>query len=124
MADEQLVSILCIMSARSYVREFDCLETDGKVLLCRLCSVSVKYDQRSHVTQHLRTKKHEENAKLNARSKQCILATNIPSRAEKWAEVIMTSGLPYSIIEREPFRSFIEKEVGYKLPSESSIRKN
>ena len=35
----------------------------------------------------------------------------------------MATGLPYSTIEKEPFRSFIEKEVGYKLPSESSIQK-
>ena len=47
----------------------------------------------------------------------------MPCRAEQWAEVIMASGLPYSTIEKEPIRSFIEKEVGYKLPSESSIRK-
>ena len=44
-------------------------------------------------------------------------------RAEQWAEMIMASELSYSTIEKEPFLSFIEKEVGYKLPSESSIRK-
>ena len=59
----------------------------------------------------------EENLKLKTRCKQSILVTNVPCRAEKWAEVIMASGLPYSTIQKEPFRSFIEKEVGYKLPS-------
>ena len=36
----------------------------------------------------------------------------MPCRAKQWANVIMTSGIPYSTIEKEPFHSFIEKEVG------------
>ena len=43
-------------------------------------------------------------------------------RAEKWASALAKANIPFNKLCDKVFRDFLEKELGYKLPSESSLR--
>ena len=45
------------------------------------------------------------------------------NRSHRWAAALFKAGIPLNKLENSEFRKFIEGEVGYKLPSESSLRK-
>ena len=43
-------------------------------------------------------------------------------RAEKWASALAKANIPFNKLCDKDFRDFLETELGYKLPSESSFR--
>ena len=66
---------------KKYVEEFPCLETDGDILLCTVCSTKLSFAKRSHVTQHMKSSKHVRNA-MSSRgqapaAKQLLLTTSV-----------------------------------------------
>jgi hypothetical protein len=57
MPKEKQSQISCL---RGFISEFGdhVFSADGRILLCKVCELKVKYERRLSVTQHLQTGKH------------------------------------------------------------------
>ena len=95
----------------------------GTVLYCKACESNVSHDQKSHVSQHLKTQLHLRKAELTRSKVQTSIQYPSDNRSHRWAAALVKAGIPLNKLENSEFRKFIEGEVGYKLPSESSLRK-
>ena len=68
--------------------------------------------QKTDDTQHLATTKHKSNENLYDRKYQSSLNLETDNWAEKWASALSVAGIPFSCLDNEKYRSFLEKEVG------------
>ena len=96
---------------------------NGIVLYCKACESNVSHDQKSHVTKHLKTQLHLRNAELTRSKVQTSIRYPSDNRSRRWAAALVKAGIPLNKLENSELRKFVEGEVGYKLPSESSLRK-
>lgn len=72
---------------REFVRQFPEFQTDGKVLLCKLCNCSVAAKIKYHVEQHIGTEKHKKLAAAQQPQQQLISIAVQPKRSEFFADL-------------------------------------
>ena len=92
--------------------------------MCTACDTKVCHNQKSDIQAHLNRAKHRENEKKSKKKEQSLLSFEQDSRGRKWAKALSEAGIPFSKLDDTSFRGFLETELGYKLPSESSLRKS
>ena len=109
---------------RRYCALSNALKVTSGILFCKICECKVSHEKKSHVSQHLESEKHRRNEQLQRSHTQSNITFPVDSRAEKWALALAQAGVPFSKFENKEFKSFLEKELGYKLPSESVLRKH
>ena len=75
--------------------------------------------------QHLKSQKHVSNEKRfeEKKQRQLFISVETVTRSEKWCEALAKAGLPFNILANLELKGFLEAELGYKLPSETSVRK-
>ena len=95
----------------------------GLFFFCKACESNVSHDQKSHVTQHLKTRLHLRIAELTRSKVQTSIQYPSDNRSHRWGAALVKAGIPLHKLENSEFRKFIEGEVGYKLPSETSLKK-
>ena len=109
---------------RKYCALSECYKiVNWTVLYCKACESNVSHDQKPRVTQHLKMQLHLRNAELTRSKVQTSIQYPSDNRSHRWAAALVKAGIPLNELENSEFRKFIEGEVGYKLISESSLRK-
>ena len=115
-----------IWNANAKSRQFCGLSDQLKIfennLFCKCCGIQVNHDQKCHVLQHLNTQLHKQNSSLGSIKSQQIMNFTGDKRTEKWASALAKANIPFNKLCDKDFRDFLEKELGYKLPSQSSLR--
>ena len=76
--------------------------------------------------QCLKSQKHVSNEKLfeEKKQRQKFISVKTVIRSEKWCEALAKAGLPFNILANMELKGFLEAELGYQLPSETSVRKD
>lgn len=114
---------------RNFVSEFKFFTTDGIVLYCTLCDISVNGDRRFLVLQHINTNKHIKNSKdksLSTINKQ-QLVSNITKKLPFYEDLcssLLRANIPLKKINNKAFREFLSKYIKHDIPDESTLRKN
>lgn len=115
-----------------YLQEFpnESFKSDGQILYCQSCEKPVSIDQRGQVIQHINTNKHKENGNRKLKFQQNFLSTSSTSTNSKsvfnmdLCRALIRSDIPLFKLKNSAFKDFIEKYSGFKLPNESTLRKN
>ena len=111
----------------------DVFETDGAILLCKVCCTKVAFDRKAQVEQRVATKKNVE-----AIATRKVSQTHVSRIQDKPANsallsdtfsqdltLAMTSAnIPLYKMQNERFRAFLERYCGRKVLDESTLRKN
>ena len=101
------------------------MHTDFKNFMCTYCTCNVPFSQCGQVSQHLKSQKHVSNEKLFEEKKQRQTFISVKNDStEKLCEVLAKAGLPFNFLANMELKGFLEAELGYKLPSETSVRKD
>ncbi|RWR99909.1 uncharacterized protein B4U79_13082, partial [Dinothrombium tinctorium] len=120
-------------------KEID-LDVIGDNLFCKYCAVVIKAKESKHIKsniiQHCNGKKHLENVKQqksgNLQVQQSLITSNdvLNKKAatsnqfnEDLAEALIAANIPFSKLQNNTFRKFIEKWCKQTCPGESTLRK-
>lgn len=111
---------------RGFVKEFPDLQTDGKVLICGLCSVNVNQSRLSSIKQQLETTKHR-NLKQRASgraSRQLLLFEKTTDRGFQMelADLFISCDIPLHKLRLPRMKQFWNKFTEEHVPSETVIR--
>lgn len=119
---------------RNYIKEFKCLKEENGTLLCSTCSVTVSFERRSSVVQHMQTAMHVRRSRVPAgqegsANNQLFLSESIDRNDEfcmDLATMLVSADIPVWKLDQPPVREFFSKYLKSELslPSESTIRKN
>ena len=96
-------------------------ETDGKVFLCKLCSVKVNPEKNSQITQHKQISKHRESqAKTKAPKQPALTACSTDQQFNKqlW-QMLLAADIPFSKVNCLEFRQFFSKFCKWYIPDET-----
>ena len=74
---------------------------NGTVLYCKACESNVSHDQKSHVTQHLKTQLHLRIAELTRSKVQTSNQYPSDNRSHRWAAALVKAGIPLNKLERK-----------------------
>ena len=102
---------------------------NGTVLYCKACESNVSHYQNLmllniySISCYSKTQLHLRNAELTRTKVQTSIQYPSDNRSHRCAAALVKASLPLNKLEKSEFRKFIEGKVGYKLPSESSLRK-
>ena len=106
-------------------------ETDGKVLVCKLCDQPVTVKKMFQFNQHISTDKHARNAaKKREPSKQALIKplfekSNVDSEFySRVCKAFMAANIPFNKLEHKDIRALFKDYCGKDLPHESTLRKN
>ncbi len=118
-----------------FVNEFKgVFRSDGKVLLCLLCTQAISAERQSQVTQHNVTVKHQgyvaKKLKIAAdadKAWQGILQESLNQLMLRnnfildLCRILMACGIPLHNLRNPLFQLFLEKYTNTTVPSESTI---
>lgn len=114
-----------------FVKDYDCFTTDGQILFCKYCEVSVTATKKFQVTQHIQTTKHIHNKNRKYGVEKQVLLSALPKSGpkkstfnEELCEALISADIPLAKLSSEKFRDFLEKYTKQSIPSESTLRKN
>ena len=132
--------VKCSDSVRlsAFVEEFGdkYFTTDGVVLFCKLCEVTVTAEKRFTVQQHCDTAKHKScvNRESVVESRERLLfekphssSSTSDSASEFYKDLckmMVSSNIPLHKVEAASFRKFLEKYTTHPIPTESTLKKN
>jgi len=117
------------------VQQHPQLTTDGKFLLCGVCSQSIVYDAQhgaDGLKTHLRSSKHLENLKISKSKQQTIFdsmkcASNDFKVRNNFNHLITKSfveaNIPLYKINHPSIKTMLEQCSGQRVPDESTLRK-
>ena len=92
--------------------------------MCTACDTKVCLNQKSDIQAHLKRAKHLDNENKSTKKEQSLLSFEADSRGRKRARALSEAGISFSKLDDIKFRAFLDTELGYKLPPESSLRKS
>ena len=84
---------------------------DNKILFRKLCEVAAPHDQKSHLTQELKTQLLVKNECITLSKVQNFLDFSMINRAERGAEAIAKAD-PLAKLENPEFTKFLGGEIG------------
>ena len=103
--------------AKTYSKEFKCLLSENETLICVPRNKHLSYSIRSHITQHLETRKHLENVEREKREgKQTSLMASSPSTLPKskltvdLCQAFVSANIPFKL-KNPAFREFLFKYI-------------
>jgi hypothetical protein len=128
----------CSDSSRliGFVQEFGekYFSTDGNILFCKVCEISVMAEQRFRVRQHCEPAKHQKNLHLQSmkQNRQALLLENPETSTSSktsqfhWdlCEMLISANIPLNKVSNKLFINFMEKYTNRSVPTESALRKN
>lgn len=105
------------------------LETDDRVLMCRICSKRIGSDRKEQVSRHISSAKHQEL--LRRRSQKQKLYSTASAPVEKHVNsffydlcsAFMSANIPLHKLKNGEFCKFLEKYTEHTIPDESTLRK-
>jgi hypothetical protein len=112
--------------SKLYPNQFD---TDGQILNCTICNITVNANKKFQVDQHVKSHKHQ--AKLNKlcekndNSKQQFLTQmKIPSSSynQRLCEALISSGISFNALNNTKFRKILLEKPD-KIPDASTLKK-
>ena len=111
-----------INTLRDCVREHAFLKVlrvieGGLSVFCNQCAISFDVTRSNHAAQHIQGKKHQKNTALKRPAQMNIVTVPSKKRTEdtfnrELAEVWIGAGLPISVFQNQPLRTFLEKGFG------------
>jgi hypothetical protein len=119
-----------------FVQEFGekCFSTDGKILFCKACEISVMAAKRFCVCQHCETAKHQKNLHLQSmkQNRQKLLLenpeTSTSSKMSQFhrdlCEMLISANILLKKVRNKQFTNFMEKYRNRSVPTESTLRNN
>lgn len=114
------------MTLRDYAKAYPDLRTDGKVLMCSLCTCSISHGTLFQVKQHLQTTKHQElKARVGDRAlRQTQLFENQPSKGYDvdLTNMFLCADIPLSKLRLPCVQKFLKKYTDHHVPSETHVR--
>jgi len=120
---------------RSFVSEFgaDIFSTDGMVLFCKVGNVAVASEKKFTIQQHISRDKHARGIqrKLNeVKQNDQVLISNLTNNSDQSSfnlelcETLLAANIPLAKLNNTNIRNFLEKYIQFKIPDESTLRKN
>lgn len=124
---------------RALAKQFekDGITTDGSILRCSLCNITISVDDKhlaSRIEQHLRYVKHEKNQELQRPTRQQFFtdalqrASTSQGKFNDYAMDLTTAflqaGIPLYKVNNPGLKGFLEKYTKMSTPDESTLRKN
>jgi hypothetical protein len=108
--------------------------SDGKSVFCLSCEKAIEVTQKSQLSQHLKATVHVRNSELKQKRRysQAQLEDVCSSKAKKsktdilgkeLCEAMLSANIPWIKLQNVKLRDFLEKNIGIKLPDETTIRK-
>jgi hypothetical protein len=119
-----------------FVQEFGekYFSTDGKILFCKVCEISVMAAKCFCVCQHCETAKHQKNLNLRSmkQNRQKLLLenpeTSTSSKTSQFhrdlCEMLILANIPLNKVSNKQFINFMEKCMNRIVPTESNLQKN
>ncbi len=106
---------------------------NGDIVYCKICECSFSSNQKSQLKQHKESAKHSNNIQKKAKrtSQQAQLedmALTKPkvSRSDilgkELCEAMLAANIPWYKLQVPKFRSFLEDNLGIKIPDQGSLR--
>jgi len=115
----------------AFAKEFPVFKTDGDVLFCKECNVTIVAEKKSQVKQHMESSKHKENTKTNCRkTNQSFLSETINKNNTNQefcmdlCKTFVAADIPFHKLTNPHVSNFISKYTNFTIPDESNIRKN
>jgi hypothetical protein len=118
-----------------FVQEFGekYFSTDGKILFCKVCEISVMAEKRFCVRQHCDTAKHQKNLHLQSmkQNRQKLLLenpeTSTSSKTSQFhsdlCEMLISANIPLNKVSNKQSLNFMEKYTNISVPTESTLGK-
>jgi len=103
------------------------------VLFCKVCNVSVASEKKFTIQQHISRDKHARGIqrKLNeAKQNNQVLLSNLINNSDQSSfnlelcETLLAANIPLAKSNNTNFRNFLEKNIKFKIPDESTLHKN
>ncbi|KAL4148242.1 hypothetical protein QTP88_002523 [Uroleucon formosanum] len=124
-----------LINVTYFVSEFgaDIFSTDGMVLFCKVCNVAVASEKKFTIQQHISRDKHARGIqrKLNeVKQNNQVLLSNFTNNSDQSSfnlelcETLLAANIPLAKLNNTNFRNFLEKNIKFKIPDESTLRKN
>lgn len=108
--------------------EYPDFKSDGKILLCKLCSKEVSYEKLFSIKQHIQGAGHVQKQNQHKAKTQLFLMeiTEHYTRSQTFVrdlcKAFVGSDIPLYKIRSAPLKTFLEKYMEHTLPSESTLR--
>lgn len=118
---------------RECTNQFEELTTSGRDLVCKICSVEIKYDLahlQARVKEHVNSANHKKNSidhKTQPRIEASLERANFLKRTgeefrQDLCSALIAADIPLAKLRNSMFKSFLERRTGQKLPSISVLR--
>ena len=113
-----------------YVKDFYGFKTDGEVLFCKSCNVTVVAKKKSQVSQNIESTKHKKTQKNCRRINQSFLSENMNkniTHRDFWMDLcktLVSADIPLHKLTNVQLSKFIHKYTNFSIPDQTTLRKN
>ena len=99
-------------------------QTDGKTLLCRICSFTIGHDRKSQIEQHLRTEIHRKNLKTTeAGQLRLPEIQHAETYSKELCQAFLNADIPLYKLNNKSLSEFFNKYTKQITPSERTARR-